>query len=152
VLLVDSARHVLYLERVPGPTAKAYVDRYRHEDLSPLMTKIGNTVARIHDAGLTHGDLTTSNFLCRNASGADERRVDELVVIDFGLGGMRASPEDKAVDLYVLERALVSTHRDARPLLDTALAEYARVSTLASVVLKRLDAVRARGRKRDCFG
>eukprot|EP00634_Sargassococcus_sp_CCMP2135_P003324 CAMPEP_0198652222 /NCGR_PEP_ID=MMETSP1467-20131203/6229_1 /TAXON_ID=1462469 /ORGANISM="unid. sp., Strain CCMP2135" /LENGTH=232 /DNA_ID=CAMNT_0044388131 /DNA_START=3 /DNA_END=701 /DNA_ORIENTATION=- len=152
VLMVDSARHVLYLERVAGVTAKAYIDRYRATDLSPLMAKIGDTVARIHDAGLTHGDLTTSNFLCRNASLDGSRAVDELVVIDFGLGGMRAQPEDKAVDLYVLERALVSTHREARPLLDAALAEYARVSTLAQPVLHRLDAVRARGRKRDCFG
>lgn len=34
----------------------------------------------------------------------------QLVLIDFGLGVMKPSIEDKAVDLYVLERAFSSTH------------------------------------------
>ena len=34
----------------------------------------------------------------------------ELVLIDFGLGSAEGSAEDKGVDLYVLERALLSTH------------------------------------------
>jgi TP53 regulating kinase-like protein len=32
------------------------------------------------------------------------------VLIDFGLSFTSAIPEDKAVDLYVLERALISMH------------------------------------------
>lgn len=32
------------------------------------------------------------------------------VLIDFGLGFTSTLPEDKAVDLYVLERALLSMH------------------------------------------
>jgi TP53 regulating kinase-like protein len=32
------------------------------------------------------------------------------VLIDFGLAHQSTSVEDKAVDLYVLERALSSTH------------------------------------------
>ncbi len=35
------------------------------------------------------------------------------MVIDFGLGASSATAESKAVDLYVLERALLSTHTDA---------------------------------------
>ncbi len=34
----------------------------------------------------------------------------ELVMIDFGLSYMSGSAEDKGVDLYVLKRALLSTH------------------------------------------
>lgn len=33
-----------------------------------------------------------------------------VVLIDFGLGMMQCVAEDKAVDLYVLERAFLSTH------------------------------------------
>jgi TP53 regulating kinase and related kinases len=32
------------------------------------------------------------------------------VLIDFGLSFMSTLPEDKGVDLYVLERALLSMH------------------------------------------
>ena len=39
------------------------------------------------------------------------------MVIDFGLGYVQALPEDKAVDLYVLERAMHSTHPNAQPLV-----------------------------------
>ena len=34
----------------------------------------------------------------------------EQVLIDFGLGYNSSLPEDKAVDLYVLERACVAMH------------------------------------------
>ena len=81
-----------------------------------------------------------------------DAEVEQLVVIDFGLGGMKSQPEDKAVDLYVLERALISTHRDSEELLALILAAYRAASPAAAVVLKRLDSVRARGRKRECFG
>ena len=38
------------------------------------------------------------------------RDEKELVMIDYGLSGMSSSVEDKAVDLYVLARAISSTH------------------------------------------
>lgn len=139
LFMVD--RYVIYMERVRGVTAKTYIDDHP-EQRHDVMTKIGNVVGRLHDNGITHGDLTTSNFLCRPNL--------DVVVIDFGLSGTRASNEDKAVDLYVLERALLSTHGPG--LLDSALSEYQRISTNPSPVFHRLDAVRARGRKRECFG
>ena len=41
----------------------------------------------------------------------------EVVLIDFGLGSMKPSVEDKAVDLYVLERAFISTHPESESLV-----------------------------------
>ncbi len=45
------------------------------------------------------------------------RSDGKLVMIDYGLGLCNATPEMKAVDLYVLERALLSTHTDAERLV-----------------------------------
>ena len=106
------------------------------------------------DADLTHGDLTTSNviFVASGGGGDGDAARSEAVLIDFGLGAIKTSPEDKAVDLYVLERALASTHVDPAALLKPVLDAYGRESDKAKAVLKRLDAVRARGRKRECFG
>jgi tRNA A-37 threonylcarbamoyl transferase component Bud32 len=39
------------------------------------------------------------------------------VMIDFGLGGLQPVVEDKAVDLYVLDRAFASTHPHSQPLV-----------------------------------
>ena len=146
VLGVDAARCVLYLERVPGPTARAFVDANRADParLGAVLAALGGAIARLHAAGLVHGDLTTSNAVCRAA--------DDVVLIDFGLAGASAQVEDRAVDLYVLERALASTHRDADGLVAAVLAAYAAAAADAKQVLRRLDAVRARGRKRECFG
>jgi tRNA A-37 threonylcarbamoyl transferase component Bud32 len=36
--------------------------------------------------------------------------LDGQVLIDFGLGYNSTLPEDKAVDLYVLERACIAMH------------------------------------------
>ncbi len=58
----------------------------------------------MHEAGVVHGDLTTSNIMIKN----DENH--SIVFIDFGLASTQPNIEDKAVDLYVLERAFISTH------------------------------------------
>jgi TP53 regulating kinase-like protein len=61
----------------------------------------------MHDIDVVHGDLTTSNIMVR---GDAINGYSEVILIDFGLGQMQSVIEDKAVDLYVLERAFISTH------------------------------------------
>jgi tRNA A-37 threonylcarbamoyl transferase component Bud32 len=46
------------------------------------------------------------------------------VLIDFGLAYQSSLAEDKAVDLYVLERAFSSTHPDSEPLFTLVLKAY----------------------------
>jgi len=75
------------------------------------------------------------------------------VIIDFGLSFMtRNHVEDAAVDLYVLERALLSTHPSSETLFSCFLEEYSKHTKKASSVLTRLDEVRLRGRKKVAFG
>eukprot|EP00708_Paratrimastix_pyriformis_P004771 GAFH01003698.1.p5 GENE.GAFH01003698.1~~GAFH01003698.1.p5 ORF type:complete len:114 (+),score=35.05 GAFH01003698.1:549-890(+) len=107
--------------------------------------KIGGTIARLHNAGICHGDLTTSNMMFRDDSA-------DLVLIDFGLAFMSSSAEDKAVDLYVLERALLATHPNSKALFDGIMENYARTSTKGEEILARLVKVRARGRKKSMAG
>jgi len=62
------------------------------------------------------------------------------VIIDFGLSFMtRNHVEDAAVDLYVLERALLSTHPSSETLFSCFLEEYSKHTKKASSVLTRLD-------------
>ena len=67
-------------------------------------------MARLHTHNQIHGDLTTSNFII-------EKETGDLVLIDFGLTTVSTSPEDMGVDLYVLERAIISTHVQAKDLV-----------------------------------
>ena len=62
------------------------------------------------------------------------------VLIDFGLSYHSSLIEDKAVDLYVLERAFASTHPDSEPLFAAVLNAYAReLGAEWPTLSKRLD-------------
>jgi TP53 regulating kinase-like protein len=78
----------------------------------------------------------------------------DVVLIDFGLATQSAQDEDRAVDLYVLERAFASTHPAAAGALfrDGVLGAYARAFKGGRAALRRLDEVRLRGRKRSMLG
>ncbi len=117
------------------------------EMLESVGRRLGSMIARLHLADLVHGDLTTSNFLCRDG---DPQRV---VMIDFGLSQSNVTVEDKAVDLYVLERAIASTHPKAESLFQRVMDGYGSCNQKqCQVVEKKLDEIRLRGRKRDMLG
>ncbi|ERE71565.1 solute carrier family 13 member 3 [Cricetulus griseus] len=109
-----------------------------------LARRIGQTLARMHDEDLIHGDLTTSNMLLK-------RPLEQLhiILIDFGLSFVSGLPEDKGVDLYVLEKAFLSTHPHTEAVFEACLKSYGASSRKSSPVLKKLDEVRLRGRKRS---
>jgi len=114
--------------------------------LETLLDKIGVEIAKLHFIDIIHGDLTTSNMMLRASN-------NDLVLIDFGLAYHSSLVEDKAVDLYVLERAFASTHPDSEPLFASVLVAYSkRIGKDWDQIKKRLDEVRLRGRKRAMVG
>ena len=60
--------------------------------------------------------------------------------------------EDKAVDLYVLERAVTAAHPDQKGVFEAILAAYKAASRQWCPTLNRFADVRARGRKRAMVG
>ncbi|KAG6811220.1 hypothetical protein H0H92_008481 [Tricholoma furcatifolium] len=124
--------------------------------METLMSLIGIQLAKMHSADVIHGDLTTSNMMLRHPSTfhSDDHNIPtELVLIDFGLSYVSTLVEDKAVDLYVLERAFSSTHPDSEPLFASVLSAYGQhVGKEWHAISKRLDDVRLRGRKRSMVG
>jgi TP53 regulating kinase and related kinases len=76
----------------------------------------------------------------------------DIVLIDFGLASATTAEEDRAVDLYVLERALASTHPWLESVFAWALDGYRGSYRGAGPALKKLEEVRLRGRKRSMLG
>ncbi|KAJ3410943.1 TP53 regulating kinase [Chytridiales sp. JEL 0842] len=99
---------------------------------SNIAKRMGKSVAMLHNLDIIHGDLTTSNMMLRNGSGS-------LVLIDFGLSYISTLLEDKAVDLYVLEKAMLSTHTNSQVLFDAFLETYLDIATNAAQIKKKLD-------------
>ncbi|KAK7423611.1 serine/threonine-protein kinase bud32 [Neonectria magnoliae] len=127
-------------------------------ELKDLMRRMGAAVGKLHQVGIVHGDLTTSNLMLNppssadGESGAQKLLGGEVVIIDLGLASGSISDEDRAVDLYVLERAFGSTHPRAECLFPELLDAYRQSFKQAPIVLKKLEDVRMRGRKRSMLG
>jgi TP53 regulating kinase-like protein len=125
--------------------------------------------------GVVHGDLTTSNMMLRPIAPVTEdsdknnkepeTRHDqsqqpassslsgEIVLIDFGLAQQTTQEEDRAVDLYVLERAFGSTHPREEGMFGEVLEGYREAFPKgAKGTLRRLEDVRMRGRKKSMIG
>ncbi|CAG7964063.1 unnamed protein product [Penicillium olsonii] len=120
-----------------------------------LMRKMGAAIGALHKAGVVHGDLTTSNLMLRPVDTNDTNEVGldgDVVLIDFGLASQSAQDEDRAVDLYVLERAIASTHPRSEGLAEDLIVGYRDSYKGAPSALKRLEDVRLRGRKRSMLG
>lgn len=130
--LIKVEENRIYMERIPGNVLKHSLNDTNYLQ---LMHDAGEMVARMHNAGIIHGDLTTLNFILGN----------KLYLIDFGLSFNSLKDEDKAVDLYVLERAIRCAHSDKY-----TVPFYRGYAVEGSAeVLKRLESVRLRGRKRE---
>ncbi|KAJ5106003.1 Lipopolysaccharide kinase [Penicillium alfredii] len=138
------------------------VQREREEaSARALLKRMGATIGALHKAGVIHGDLTTSNLMLRGSpqdntatttteNGASMK--GDIVLIDFGLASQSVQDEDRAVDLYVLERAIGSTHPRSEPFFDALVQGYRESHRGAPSTLKRLEDVRMRGRKRSMIG
>ena len=153
---VDLENHKIYMEHYTDSiTVRDYIRQVQSDSdvdyitvLTPLAAKIGNLLGQMHQKGIIHGDLTTSNMLLR---GPPEKL--DMVLIDFGLSYQDNVAEDKGVDLYVMERAILSTHPNTEPLFETLLNSYkASYGVGSNEVIKKLDEVRMRGRKRTMVG
>ncbi|NWR75720.1 PRPK protein, partial [Centropus unirufus] len=153
VYFVDSVTNSIYLEDiVDSVTVQDHIYSVQQSGndtngLLALAEKIGELLARMHDEDLIHGDLTTANLLLRPPM----EKLD-LVLIDFGLSFISSLAEDKGVDLYVLEKAFLSTHPDTETVFEVLLKSYAAKSKKSGPVIKKLDEVRLRGRKRSMIG
>jgi len=100
---------------------------------------IGRYIAILHNNGVTHGDLTTSNILIS--------RDKSLFFIDFGLANLDSSYEDKSVDIEMFERVLISTHTDkASELFNWFLNGYVDYADDPDEVLRRYEVIKRSGR------
>ncbi len=169
VYFVDERAMSLHLEFIDGWTVKEYLRRHEGgATWDAVADAMGAAVAKIHDAGIVHGDLTTSNMMIRKHPRGGSSKADDcsaavstpdaalcVTLIDFGLGAQSAAnPEDRAVDLYVLERAMASTHpgSDVR-LVPRVMEAYRRTCRSGHYqTMEKLAQVRLRGRKRLAFG
>ncbi|CAK9295182.1 unnamed protein product [Gordionus sp. m RMFG-2023] len=158
----DFKTHSIFMEYFPNAiTVKDAFNKFNIDNdkigIERLGNILGHTIGKLHNNGIIHGDLTTSNFLIENYKYSENpNTISELITIDFGLSRFFDSSqnvfissilEDKAVDLYVLERAFISTHSDLTDIMENVI-----LKAYISEVDNNFAEVRLRGRKRTMVG
>jgi TP53 regulating kinase-like protein len=116
------------------------VIKYLLDDSPLLAEKIGEQLTMLHDHGIIHGDLTTSNMILG--------KNKKLYLIDFGLSFFSQKIEDMAVDIHLFKQALESRHhRVQEKAYHAFLKGYNPKQKKA--VLERVAAVEKRGRYKE---
>ncbi|MDG6989095.1 MAG: Kae1-associated serine/threonine protein kinase [Nitrososphaerota archaeon] len=137
---MDLPRATLVMEYVRGDRLRDLVGSLGTDEAEDTFEGFGRSAARMHMAGIMHGDLTTANVL---KTGRD------LVFIDFGLSARTNRLEDHAVDLRLIKETLIGAHPGvAQAALDSLFRGYASEvgSQRFRSVLRQLRSIERRGR------
>ena len=133
---VDLEERRITMQYVAGPTAKRVLDRGGPR-AQALCGKIGRLAARLHRAGIAHGDLTPSNLIVARG---------RLWAIDFSLGERTTEVEARGVDLHLVREALVAAHRHGEAYFAEVGRAYRRGYPAGAVALAKAEEIRLRGR------
>jgi TP53 regulating kinase-like protein len=129
-MIRDISRFELKMEHVFGPKLK--------DVITPKLSElVGELVGKLHNCGIIHGDLTTSNMILYRGC---------IYLIDFGLASYDQSIEAEGVDVHVYFQTLESTHDRSEELIEAFKRGYSQTYMNAEAVLKRVKEIKARGR------
>ena len=118
IFMVDVAEANIIMEFVEGKQVKEVLDNVSKEERLNLSKLIGKLIGRLHNSGIIHGDLTTSNMILTPYC--------KVVFVDFGLSERSIELEPKGVDLHLMKRTLQSTHyRYAKECFKAVMEGYA---------------------------
>jgi N6-L-threonylcarbamoyladenine synthase/protein kinase Bud32 len=130
---VDINNKQLILEKIDAPQLHEIITDNKTDGLESLFNNIGEVVSNMHNGGIIHGDLTTSNILVDN---------NMPVFIDFGLGKYSDLLEDKGTDLLVFKKSLTTiTPEMSEQYFKWFLSGYD-----DKKVVKKIDEIEKRGR------
>ncbi len=140
---VDMREMKIAMEFIDGERLKELLERLPMEERLRLCREIGKQIGRLHEAGIVHGDLTTSNMILRGG---------KVYLIDFGLADFDSTLEARGVDLHLLKRAMESTHYTwFERGFEAVLEGYAEVRgrEKAEEIREKIGEIESRGRYRE---
>jgi Kae1-associated kinase Bud32 len=110
IIQVDETNAEIIMEYINGVPLKEIIQKK-----PSLCEEAGRCIRKIHNLGIIHGDLTTSNIIFLGKSKGKElseriKKKGALFFVDFGLGFYSSKVEDKATDLVVFKKTFNATH------------------------------------------
>lgn len=141
VFMVDTAETTIVMEFADGKQVKQILDDLPSEERQRLCQHIGELIGRLHNHGIIHNDLTTSNMILTSQG--------KVVFVDFGLSERSKELESRGVDLHLMKRAFQSTHfKYVGECFNAVIEGYARVvgENGARELLRKIQEIERRGR------
>lgn len=137
---VDLVKGAITMEYLDGSRVKDILNGLEESERKRICLKIGESIARLHNHDIIHGDITTSNMIFLH---------DRIYFIDFGLGCKNTELELKGVDLHVLMEAFESTHSKYSYCFEYVLEGYSKhYRGDGTAVVEKIDEIVRRGRYR----
>lgn len=139
VLDVDKKNWIIIMDRLFATPLK---HKLGDDTLVKYFSKLGKMIADLHNGGIVHGDLTTSNVFIDNN--------DDVWLIDFGLGYNTKNIEDFAVDNLVMKHILESSHiKVYEKAFQAFMGGYSSKKIDVQKIIKRMGVVELRVRYRS---
>ncbi len=145
VFYVDEDKCFLIIEYIGGELLRRALrkleEKKNFEKALEYIRRAGILLGMLHEAGIIHGDYTTSNLILTPN--------ETLFVIDFGLGYFTGSkdPEDYAMELRVFGRGLEIYHYENYHRYWSAfIAGYKSEKDNADIIIERAREISMRGR------
>jgi len=134
---INKKENTIILEKIPGKIIKNVFETAEMNQIREISRKIGENIAKLHNCGIIHGDLTTSNLILED---------DKIIFIDFGLGKNSDLVEDKGVDLLVFKKAISGIHyKIADICFGEILKGYENADNYQEII-KKIEEIEGRGR------
>ncbi len=135
---IDLENSTIIMDFIQGSQVKTLIQTMNEQDKKKLFTHIGILIGQLHNSGIVHGDLTTSNMILQDS---------KVYFVDFGLGDYSNGVEDQGVDLHLMNRALQSTHYAyAESGFKAVLEGYKKTMDKSDEVIERMYEIEKRGR------
>ncbi len=129
-IILDINDYTIVMERIKGDLVHRVINKR-------IAEQVGETLCRLHGAGIAHGDPTTRNMIVS---------AGRVYLIDFGLAYYDGGVEARGVDVHVFFQTLEAMYDRAQQLKEAFLGGYARYCSDAARVIDRVEAIKLRGR------
>jgi TP53 regulating kinase-like protein len=114
MMFLDQEKSSILLSRIEGKTLN---ESLKSEDASgDALFSLGRLIRRLHEIGISHGDLTTHNIIITSKG--------DLYLIDFGLSRLSPELEHMGLDLQVLRECLGASHSTIPDAIDKVCEGY----------------------------
>ena len=138
---VDVENNAIAMTHLDGKVARECLDDMGINEARKLLRSIGEQIGLLHTGGIVHGDLTTSNVIV-SPSGAP-------FIVDFGMSRRSIEPEDRGVDLHLLQRSIVASHsKNPSSMMNAMIRGYEQTAgkKVASSTWRKAREIARRGR------